>query len=99
MSGGAATLTYVSGAGTRFLVYSWSRTIGDDETGQIDYTQPGDGLEDELLFNDVASIVDFDVIVGSEAEFNDPTLVHKETSLSHGDRTLRHNRTTIEHND
>lgn len=99
MSGGAATLTYDRGAGTRFLVYTWSRTIGDTETGDVDYTQPGDGLEDEVLLNDVVSFVDLEVTVGSEASFKDPTLIHNETSLGHYSRTLRHNRVTIEHND
>jgi hypothetical protein len=99
MSGGAATLTYASGEGSAFLVYTWSRTIADTETGTIDYTQPGDGFEDKFLFNDVISFSSFGVTVGSDASFNDPTLTHNETSLGHASTTLRHNRVAIEHND
>ena len=99
MSGGAATLTYSSGDGSRFLIYDWSRTIDSEETGTLDYTQPGDGVEDAILFNDVVTFSGEDIIIGAEASFNEPSLVHKETNLNHGDRTLRHNRTTIEHND
>lgn len=46
MSGGACTLTYVSGAGTGVLIYSTSRTIKGAETGTAAYTQPGNGIED-----------------------------------------------------
>lgn len=56
-SGGAVTMTYVSGDGTRRLIYSLSRTVGRDETITLAYTQPGDGVED-ADGNDVASFTD-----------------------------------------
>ena len=99
MSGGAATLSYSSGEGSRFLVYTWSRTIAATETGTLAYTNPGNGFEDEILLNDVANFSGVTITIGSEASFNDPTLVHNETSLNHARTTLRHNRTTTEHND
>lgn len=46
LSGGAATLTYVSGDETNTLIYSISRVVQYDETGSFSYTQPGNGLED-----------------------------------------------------
>ena len=57
LSGGAATLSYDSGAGTSTLVYTISRTIAVGETGTISYTQPGDGLEDSSA-NDLESFSD-----------------------------------------
>jgi hypothetical protein len=45
MSGGAVTLTYVSGANTAQRVYSISRTIAPGETGTLAYTQLGDGYK------------------------------------------------------
>lgn len=46
LSGGAATLTYASGAGTPVLVYTISRTVAQGESGTLAYVQPGDGVED-----------------------------------------------------
>lgn len=60
MSGGAATLTYSSGDGTNSLVYTWSRTIGETETGTLNYTQPGNGIEDDAG-NDLATFSSFDI--------------------------------------
>lgn len=54
LSGGAATLTYVSGDGSDTLVYSLSRAIQYDETGTIVYTQPTNGVED-AAGNDLAT--------------------------------------------
>lgn len=98
MSGGAATLTYSSGDGTDELVYTWSRTIDPDETGTLDYTQPGDGLEDSGG-NDVASFSTFTIIIGSELQFNDPGIRHKNPNRRHQDRTLAFNETSLEHNE
>lgn len=57
MSGGAVTAAYSSGAGTATLVYSLSRTIspGETKTAGLDYTQPGNGIED-TSGNDLATI-------------------------------------------
>lgn len=55
LSGGAANVTYSSGSGTRYLYYTVSRSVDPAETGTIDYTQPGDGIED-LAGNDLDSI-------------------------------------------
>lgn len=56
LSGGAVTATYASGSGGTTLLYSLSRTPATDETGTLDYTNPGDGIED-LAGNDLDSIV------------------------------------------
>lgn len=52
-SGGAATLTYASGSGTRILVYSASRSIDPAETATMDYTQPGDGVQSVATGDDL----------------------------------------------
>lgn len=44
-TGGAVTMSYVSGAGTPAYTYSLSRTISYSEIIQLTYTQPGNGLE------------------------------------------------------
>lgn len=54
-SGGAATLTYVSGSGSSTLVYTISREIQYNETATVSYTQPGNGIEDSAG-NDLANI-------------------------------------------
>lgn len=53
-SGGAATVSYASGAGTTSLVYSIDRTILQGETATRSYTQPGSGIEDSIG-NDLVS--------------------------------------------
>lgn len=58
MSGGSAiTLTYSSGSGSSSLVYSLSRTVNSGETvsSGLNYTQPGDGIEDSAG-NDLANV-------------------------------------------
>jgi hypothetical protein len=60
MSGGAATLTYASGDGTLALIYTWSRTIEETESGTLAYTQPGDGVED-LAGNDLDTFTNFTI--------------------------------------
>lgn len=54
MSGGAVTLTYVSGSGSASLVYSGNRTVQLGESGTLAYTQPGSGVEDSAG-NDLAN--------------------------------------------
>lgn len=71
-SGGAATLTYSSGDGTSSLVFTASRTIESGETGTLDYTQPGDGIEDEAG-NDLASFTDQAVTNDSGGDVTAPT--------------------------
>ncbi len=46
-SGGASTLTYVSGDGSPQLIYSLSRAIEEGETLTVSYTQPGNGVESD----------------------------------------------------
>lgn len=53
-SGGAVTLTYLSGSGTSALVYTTSRTIYSTETLTLGYTQPGAGVQDAAA-NDMVS--------------------------------------------
>lgn len=56
MSGGAVTLTYASGAGSFTLVYNLSRTVDLGETGTLDYTQPGNGVESQATGLDLVSV-------------------------------------------
>lgn len=54
-------MSYSSGDGTSNLIYSITgRAIDPGETGTIDYTQPGDGIEDDGG-TDLANISDFAV--------------------------------------
>lgn len=46
LSGGAVTPTYSSGNNSSQITFSLDRTIGEDETGTLDHTQPGDGIQD-----------------------------------------------------
>lgn len=98
MSGGASVMTYSSGAGTKALTYTLSRTIATDETGDLDYTQPGDGLED-VNQTDVASFIDAPVTIGGEARWLRPGLSHKSTSLVHNETDIWHNDPTLDHNE
>jgi len=54
---GAITLTYASGDGTDTLVYTGSITVTDSDTvaSGLNYTQPGNGIED-LAGNDLENI-------------------------------------------
>ena len=65
-SGGAATVAYASGTGTAYLVYTVNRTIANGETMTLDYTQPGDGIED-TSGNDLANITGETVTVNTPA--------------------------------
>jgi hypothetical protein len=51
----AATLAYVSGAGTSTLVYGLSRVINQGEACTLSYTQPGSGVEAVASLADVAT--------------------------------------------
>ena len=53
--GAVVTMAYASGSGTNTLVYDLSRKVFSDETGELDYTQPGNGVED-VAGNDLATI-------------------------------------------
>ena len=97
-SGGAATLTYASGDGSRTLVYSISRTIADTETGDVDYTQPGNGVED-TAGNDLATFIDFTFQFLADLTHNDPTNRHMRTTLRHKDSNDSHNALTLGHNE
>lgn len=57
---GSASLTYSSGDGSTELVYTVGRTINAGETLTLDYTQPGDGIED-TAGNDLVSFSDTSV--------------------------------------
>lgn len=61
-SAGSDTLTYSSGDGTDTLVYTFGTVIdaGETVTAGLDYTQPGDGIEDDAG-NDLATIDDASV--------------------------------------
>ena len=72
-SGGAATLTYVSGSGTTSLLYSISREILTSETATLDYVQPTAGIQD-LYGNDLSSFsgqsVSFGIGIGTSTPIN-----------------------------
>lgn len=64
-AGGSATATYASGDGTDTLVYTLSRTVSDTETwADVDYVQPGDGIEDDVG-NDLVSFFDTPITINS----------------------------------
>jgi hypothetical protein len=67
-SGTPLTATLSSGSGTSTLVYSLSRTPsgGETLTAGLDYTQPGNGLED-AAGNDAASINDFTLVNNADS--------------------------------
>lgn len=71
---GALTLTYASGTGTSSLVYNSSRTIYKtlNETGTLDYTQPGNGVED-LTGNDLVSFSGTAITNNSTQTYTPPT--------------------------
>jgi hypothetical protein len=57
-SGGVINLTYVSGENTNSLIYSGSSTVtyGDTVSSGLDYTQPGNGIEETNLGDDLLSL-------------------------------------------
>jgi hypothetical protein len=61
-SGGAVTVTGVSGTGTNSHTLTANRTITNDETVTLAYTQPGNGAEDSAL-QDVVTFSGFSVNV------------------------------------
>lgn len=68
MSGGAVTATYSSGSGSSTLVYTLSRTVlsGETKSSGLDYTQPGNGIED-ASGNDLAALTGASVTNNSSA--------------------------------
>lgn len=70
-SGGAATLSYVSGDGTSTFVYSASRTIGSHETVTLAYSS-GNIVDARSVA--LASFSDFQVTNGSTQDTLAPTL-------------------------
>lgn len=76
MSGGPVTLTYSSGSGTAALVFTTSRIIGIGETvtSGLNYTQPGNGIED-ASGNDLASFTGTSLINNSSQDITAPTLL------------------------
>lgn len=68
MSGGAVTATYSSGSGSSTLVYTLSRTVlsGETKSSGLDYTQPGNGIED-ASGNDLVTLTGASVTNNSTA--------------------------------
>lgn len=97
MSGGASTMTFSSGSGTTVLVYTLSRSIAANETGDVDYTQPGNGVENQQG-DDLVTFIDFPVSTGSRLSHNSPQIRHNDVSLYHLDTTIVHKDVTVEHN-
>lgn len=77
LSGGAATLSYVSGDETSTLVYALSRVVAPGETGTLAYTQPGNGVED-LAGNDLATFSGQTITNNSSADVIAPLLLSVE---------------------
>jgi hypothetical protein len=75
MSGGAVTATYSSGSGSSTLVYALSRTVnsGETKTAGLNYTQPGNGVEDSAG-NDLVTISGASVVNNSTQDTVAPTL-------------------------
>lgn len=82
MSGGASTMTYSSGSGSTTLVYTLSRTVNSGETGDLDYTQPGNGVEATSGGGDVVTFADASVSNSSTAG---PPTLSSATIQSSGD--------------
>jgi hypothetical protein len=63
---GAIAFTYVSGSGSNNIILTGDKTVdsGETVTAGLDYTQPGDGIED-ISGNDLASIDDHAVVNNS----------------------------------
>ena len=73
-SGGAAGLSYLSGATSSALVYTITgRAILPGETVTVSYTQPGNGVEDTGGGNDLASLTNSSVTNGSTVDVVAPT--------------------------
>lgn len=62
-SGGAVTVTYVSGSGTAFIVYSLNRPVLSNETVTLDHVSASSDIAD-LADNELADIADFAVTLG-----------------------------------
>jgi hypothetical protein len=60
LSGGAATVTGVTGGGTNSHTLTVNRTVTNTETGTLAYTQPGNGAEDSA-FQDVVTFSGFTI--------------------------------------
>ena len=88
-SGGAVTLTYVSGDGATTWTYSLSRELDYDETVTLDYTQPGAGLKD-YTDNLLATFVETGVTNGSLVGVPDNlvNLDRADITLDNSDVTL-----------
>lgn len=70
-SGGAATLTYVSGSGTTTISFTSSRAIESDETATTEYTSTTGDVED-LYGNDLATFGSTAVTNNSTYDSSDP---------------------------
>ncbi|MEM7002010.1 MAG: hypothetical protein AAF529_14575 [Pseudomonadota bacterium] len=96
LSGGAATVAYQSGANTNTWLFTLSRVMEQAETGTLQYTQPGDGVED-LAGDDLTSFT-ADIQVGLLQHgstfyvHNNTQLVHQDVGFLHENKTFNHNR-------
>lgn len=83
-SAGTVNLTYVSGGGTDTLVFTGDVTVsyGDTVSSGLDYTQPGNGLEDESG-NDLQSFSD--ATVTNNSDVNAPPTLTSATIGADGD--------------
>lgn len=97
LSGGACLMTYSSGDGSNALVYSLSRSVAATETGTMDYTQPGDGVEAVVGNADLASLSGFTVRIGSIYEHNDPLMLHNSLTMEHKEQDVEHRDPAFEH--
>ena len=76
-TGGAdINCTYFTGTGTNTLVYALGTTILSGETCDLDYTQPGNGIEDSSG-NDLASITSA-AVTNNSTQTAGPTLLIDE---------------------
>ena len=77
LSGGAATLTYASGATTSSLTYTLSRTVNIGETGTLAYTQPGNGIESQIGAVDKTTFSGF-TITNSSSQSSGPVTLAQD---------------------
>lgn len=83
-AGNDITMTYDSGSPSTTLVYTLGATVNSGDTCNLDYTQPGDGIEATTGGGDLASITDGTVTNDSIQSTSDGFVGNSAASTSSG---------------
>lgn len=78
------TLTYSSGAGTNTLNFTVPRIIYDYETVELEYTQPGNGIERTGTSEDLASFTGQSVDNDSVEQLDEETITWRNRCIAAG---------------